>query len=440
MDQREFLLGISKMGIAAEFPENPREFMNSLMTLIRAEKAVVGICEEGKVHITYQNGFEREPVHCGEEFLSRLRKEGFIRKEAALWFPLEENGFLGLIRTAPPPFDETELEFMRIVCGQLKETSALGDDLRALTPWPVSIVGLASQKKKCLEIAKTVGTGKGSVLFLGESGTGKEMLARFLHEHSSRKDKPFVSVNCSLLPRELAYSELFGCDPGVHSTAKTVKHGYFEMANGGTLFLDEIGDMPEDIQVALLTAMEQRVITRLGGTKIPVDILILAATDRDLERGIREGTFRGALFARFEHRISIPPLKERREEIPLLANFFLDSCSKDTRAISREAMQCLRDHDWPWNVRGLRNVIREAATFSKKEIVFSWDLPPEVRHARKVQDYQEKIRGSLKESEKEQIMKVLEEARGNRVLAAKILGISRSGLYNKLVKFGISKI
>lgn len=203
--------------------------------------------------------------------------------------------------------------------------------------------------------------------------------------------------------------------------------------------MDEMGDVPESIQVALLTAMQQREIRRLGSEKTtPVDVRILAATDRDLEQGMQDDTFRRALYERFGYKISIPPLRERKEDIPLLAYYFLDMYSKDTQAISREALQCMRDYDWPGNVRELQNVIK-STVLTKNEMSFSWDLLATIRHARKVQQYQEKIQKSLKETEKERIIMVLDETRGNVDQAARILGISRATLYNKLKEYDIQR-
>ncbi len=438
-EQKEFLLNIGKAGFAADFSENPREFMNCLLALIKADKALVGFYENGRTHITHQKGFERESPYCSEEFLIRLWKEGPMRQEGALWIPLPEKGFLAVFRTTPPPFEEDDLNFMHCVCGCLMEMNAHVDELHALTPWPTPVVGLSAIKKRCIEIAEAEETENSDVLMLGETGTGKEVLARFIHEHSPRKSGPFVTVNCAALPRELVYSELFGYEKGAFTGANTRKHGYFEMASEGTLLLDEIGDMPESIQVALFTAMQQRKIQRLGSEKpTEVDIRILAATDRDIEQKIQDNTFRRALYERFGYRILIPPLRERRREIPLLAYYFLDKYSKDTQAISREALQCLRDYDWPGNVRELQGVIKDAV-LSKNEIIFSWDLPPNIRYARKVQRYQKQIQKTLKEMEKEKIIEVLEESRGNLRQAARILGISRATLYNKLREHNIPK-
>jgi len=438
-EQKEFILSITKTSLGADFTETPHNLMNSLLKLTRAEKALVGFYKNEKIHIIYQNGFERESPYCKEEFLSRLWREGPVRQEGALWIPLPEKGFLALFRNMPPPFKKDDLNFMHHVCECLMELHIPVHELHELTPWPLSVVGLSDIKKKCISIAGAENVENSDALILGETGTGKEVLARYIHENSIRKGGPFVSVNCASLPKDLAYSELFGHERGAFTGANIRKSGYFEIAHGGTLFLDEIGDVPESIQVALLTAMQQREIRRLGSEKTTsVDVRILAATDRDLEQGMQDDTFRRALYERFGYKISIPPLRERKEDIPLLAYYFLDMYSKDTQAISREGLQCMRDYDWPGNVRELQNIIK-SVVLTKNEMIFSWDLPATIRHARKVQQYQEKIQKSLKETEKERIIMVLDETRGNVDQAARILGISRATLYNKLKEYDIQR-
>lgn len=438
-EQKEFILSIRKTSLGADFTENPHKFMNSLLTLTMAEKALVGFYKNEEIHIVYQNGFERESPYCKEEFLLRLWKEGPVRQEGALWIPLPEKGFLALFRTMPPPFKEDDLIFMHHVCECLMELHIPVHEFHELTPWLLSVVGLSDLRRKCLAIAEAENVGNSDALILGDNGTGKEVLARYIHENMMRKGGPFVSVNCASLPKDLAYSELFGHEKGAFTGANYTKKGLLELANGGTLFLDEIGDVPESIQVALLTAMQQREIRRLGSEKTTsVDVRILAATDRDLEQGMQDDTFRRALYERLGYKISIPPLRERKEDIPLLAYYFLDMYSKDTQAISREALQCMRDYDWPGNVRELQNVIKHAV-LNKNEMIFSWDLPATIRHARKVQQYQEKIQKSLKDTEKERIIMVLDETRGTVDQAARILGISRATLYNKLKEYDIQK-
>jgi DNA-binding NtrC family response regulator len=438
-EQREFLTSFAKSGLPPDFPDHPQEFMNYLAPLVRYDKAVVGFYEEGKTHFTYIKGFERESPYCSEDFLKRLWKTGPIRQEAALWLPLPEEGVVALFRTTPPSFGESDLFFLQKVFGRLGLSKPAGEELRELTPWPLSLIGMTALREKCLEIAAAEGQDNSDVLIMGETGVGKEALARLIHQRSSRQDGPFITVSCPSLPKGLAHSELFGHEKGAFTDATEKKLGYLELADKGTLFLDEIGDMPLSLQAALLTALQQRVIRPLGSRKEKkIDIRVIAATDRNLEQMLEEETFRRALYERLGFKLSVPPLRERRTEIPLLAYYFLDQYSKNTRAISREALKCLREYAWPGNVRELQNVIKDAV-LKKNDIIFSWDLPPAIKYARKVRDYQRKVQKTLKESEKEIIMKVLIETRGNRTEAAKILKISRASFYNKINEYGIPK-
>ena len=436
-EQQEFLSNMARGGLTADFSDRPEAFMNHLFDVMKAEKGLIGFYENGKTYVDYQRGFDRESPHCSKEFIENLREKGPVRQEGALWLPLPENGILALFRTRPPAFEEKDLEFARCVCEHLFTTEGCADELYELSPWPTPIVGLSDLKKECLNIAAAENPESNDILILGETGTGKEVLAQYIRAHSSRKYGPFVPVNCASVPVELAYSEFFGHVKGAFTGANVSKRGYFEMANNGILFLDEIGDTPESIQVALLTAMQQREIQPLGSEeRIKVDVRIVAATDREVKKSVQNGTFRRALYERFGYEKSVLPLRERLEDIPLLAYYFLDKYPGKTRAISREALECMRRYEWPGNVRKLQRVIKEAALL-KKEIIFSWDLPQDIRHADDIRQHKRKIGKTLKETEKERVMEVLEETRGNKSAAARILGIARATLHNKLKEHAI---
>lgn len=438
-EQKEFLANFAKYGLPPDFPDHPQEFMNYLAPLVPYDKAVLGFSEDGQTIFTYAKGFERESPHCSEEFLRRLSKNGPIRQEASLWLPLTEEGFVAFFRTAPPSFTESDLHFLREVCGGVTRSASAGEDLRDLTPWPLSLIGMTALREKCLEIASGEGQENSDVLIMGETGVGKEALARLIHRQSPRQDGPFITVNCPSLPKELAHSELFGHEKGAFTDATEKKLGYLELADKGTLFLDEIGDMPPSLQAALLTALQQREIRPLASQEAKkVNIRVIAATDRNIEQMLEEETFRRALYKRLGFKLTVPPLRERRTKIPLLAHYFLDQYSKDTRAISREALKCLREYHWPGNVRELQNVITDAA-LKKRDIIFSWDLLPAIKYASKVNEYQKKVQKTLRETEKEVIMQVLIETRGNRFQAAKILKISRASVYNKIKEYCIAK-
>lgn len=447
MEQQEFLSNISKTGLGSDLLDKPEEFISHLLSLIRAEKAIVGSYKNGTTSITYQKGLDRERPHCDDEFLSQLYIEGPIRQEGALWIPLNKDGFIGLFRTMHPAFEENDMQFMRLVCDKLLDLQAHGREFNQYTPWPVSIVGLKDVVGKCLEIAKMVKDKKtenkdqNDIIITGETGSGKSAIARFIHDHSSRRNGPFITVNCGAIPSGIASSEFFGYEKGAFNEAKVAKPGFFEIAKGGTLFLDEIGDMPESIQSSLLTALKDRKAIRLGGKEeYEIDVLVIAATDRDIDKKMLDDSFRRALYERFTYRLHIPPIRERLEDIPLLAYYYLDKISekKNTRAFSREAMQRLRDYQWPGNIHEMQQVISNA-TLSGKEVIFSWDIDPKIKHAKNIEQSNKKIFNTLKESEKEQIMEALEETRGNKEDAAALLGKSRATIYNKIEEYGIPK-
>jgi two-component system response regulator HydG/two-component system response regulator AtoC len=326
---------------------------------------------------------------------------------------------------------------MSCVCDNLPVLENFEDNLYELTEWPTPMVGLAEIKKKAKIIAQAEETENNDVLILGETGTGKEVLARYIHRNSLRKEKDFKTVNCAVLTKELVHSELFGHEKGAFSGSNNKRSGAFMDADSGVLFLDEIGELPGNIQSALLTAIQQREIKPLGSDQIKkVNLRILAATEKDLERGILSETFRRALYERFTYSIILPPLRERKEDISLMVHYFLDKYSQKTRAVSRDAIECMRQYEWPGNIRELQRVIKDPKLL-QKEIVYSWDLPPEIRAAKQINQSKKKIMKTLKETEKEKIMEVLEETRGNKNLTAKILGISRATLFNKFKQHAI---
>jgi len=437
-EQEEFLSNMITGGLSANLPDRPKEFLRHLLDLMNAQQGIFGCYSDSEIIIEENCELDREDLQCTVEFIKNLFKTGPKSSDTALWLPLPENNFLALFRIHPPAFNSKDLKFMSYVCDNLPLLESSEDNLYELTQWPTPMVGVTKIKKKARNIAQSEETENNDVLILGETGTGKEVLARYIHRHSVRKEKDFKTVNCAVLTKELVHSELFGHEKGAFSGANDKRSGAFMDAHSGFLFLDEIGEMPTNIQSALLTAMQQREIKPLGSDKTEkVDLRILAATDRDLERGILDETFRRALYRRFAYSMTLPPLRERKEDISLLAHYFLDKYSQHTQAISRDALECMRQYDWPNNIQGLQDVIK-GLVMLKKEIVFSWDLPPEIRAAKKIKQYKKKILKTLKETEKERIMEVLEETRGNKMLTAKILGISRATLFNKFKQHSIS--
>jgi transcriptional regulator with PAS, ATPase and Fis domain len=282
-----------------------------------------------------------------------------------------------------------------------------------------------------------------SVLITGESGTGKELIARAIHYNSPRKDKVFLPVNCTALPHELVESELFGYEKGSFTGANSPKPGLFESAEGGTIFLDELAEIPTATQAKLLRVLEQKEIMRIGSNKIqPIDVRILAATNKDMKKAIPSGQFREDLFYRFDIHIQAPPLRERKDDIPLLTKFFLEEIAKENqqsiRSISPEGMKILMDYEWSGNVRELQKVIKQAVMITKDNIIQSEDISLQQNDSHTVIQEGLSLDESLERFKRTMIMKALEDYNGNRTKTAERLGISRQNLQNMMRRMKIS--
>ena len=310
------------------------------------------------------------------------------------------------------------------------------------------IIGESEKMQWLKGIAKRAAKGNSTALILGESGTGKELFAHAIHNAGARSANPLICINCAALPDNLLESELFGYDEGAFTGArKGGKPGKFELANGGTIFLDEIGDMAMSMQAKLLRVLQEREIERVGGTKtIKVDVRILAATNRDLEEMIEKGTFRQDLYYRLNIiTLQIPPLRERKEDIPVLCATLLRKINSrfdyGVEGVSIAALELLQEYNWPGNVRELENVLERAVNLTDGETLIELKhLPPLLKKAHKTRqsETQEQDLGKIKgNAEKEAILKAIEAAGGNKSKAAKLLGIHRSGFYQKLHKYGI---
>jgi len=302
------------------------------------------------------------------------------------------------------------------------------------------LIGISPAMQEVYRTIEKLSTSECNVLILGETGTGKELVARTIHDTSPRADGPFVVLDCGGLNENLLESELFGHVKGAFTGALYDKVGIFEQANGGTLFIDEIGVTSPSFQTRLLRVLQDGQFKKVGGTKvIRSDMRVIAATNEDLESRIKEGTFREDLYYRLNVvQIVLPPLRKRKEDIPILARYFLNQCPEledpESVEISKEAMDALINYDWPGNVRELENVIRQAAVLSDRKVIRLEDLPERIR---KVAAPAKKSL-SLKDAEREHILSVLASVKGNRRRAAEMLGISERTLYRKLKKLGIS--
>ena len=299
-----------------------------------------------------------------------------------------------------------------------------------------------------LRVIDRVAPTDSSVLILGESGTGKELIARAVHERSPRRDQAFVPIHCGALPREVLESELFGHEKGAFTGAIGTKPGLIELADGGTLFLDEIGEMEQDSQVKLLRVLESRAFFRVGGTRRrTVDMRLVAATNRDLAEAIKTNQFRQDLFYRINTiTVSLPPLREKREDIPLLVKHFLEqNAAYGHKVISPAALACLEQYHWPGNVRELQHAIQRAVILSTGEEIQPDDLPNEVRGggagaagASGGAAAAVPPGGSLEEMERVHIIATLKRVGGHRAKAAALLGIDPKTLYRKILGYNIT--
>ena len=302
-----------------------------------------------------------------------------------------------------------------------------------------NIIAKSFKMQQVIEVIKVVAKSNATVLITGDSGTGKELVARAIHSQSYRKGKPFVAVSCAALPETLLESELFGHEKGAFTGAHAQRKGKFEVANHGTLFLDEIGEMSANIQVHLLRVLEEKEFTRVGGNElIKVDVRVISATNKDMKKAIAHEQFREDLYYRLNVvTVELPPLRERKEDIPLLARHFLKKFTlenqKEIIDFSPKATDFLLKYEWPGNVRELENAIERAVILAKNPYVDMADLP----QGSSALAYSSPPDKSLEEIDKNHILNVINETGGNYTKAAKILGVSRVTLYNKIRAYGL---
>jgi len=341
------------------------------------------------------------------------------------------------------PFDPNELGLLidKILNhqAQARENLFLKEEYKERTRFE-SMLGQSRTMQEVFRLIEDVAPADSTVLITGETGTGKGLAAKAIHSHSPRCDGPFVVVNCGAFPEHLLESELFGYQKGAFTDAKTTKKGRLELAHFGTLFLDEVGEISMRMQIDLLRVLEDRVFYRVGGTQpIEVDFRIIAATNRDLETAIKGGTFRRDLYYRL-HVISfnMPPLRERKEDIPLLAEHFLRRFSQETNKqvdlISREALDEMMLYEWPGNVRELENAIERAVVVGKSHRILPGDLP--IFHPDHVACLSD---STLKEVERTHIAQILDQYDWNISRSAEALGIDRTTLYSKIKRYQLRK-
>ena len=302
-------------------------------------------------------------------------------------------------------------------------------------------VGQSPAARRITNLIEQVARTTAPVLITGESGTGKEIAAKSIHAHSPRVDRPFVAINCAAIPETLIESELFGHERGAFTGAHQRREGCFERANSGTLLLDEITEMRSDMQAKLLRVLEEKEVRRLGGAKeIPIDVRVLAATNRQPRRAIREGRLREDLYFRLSVlSLELPPLRRRIQDVPLLAAEFLRQFNREHRkaveGMAEDCVSSLKGYSWPGNVRELRNVIERAVILCRSSMLSSGDLPIDLADqggAGVAPDFTIRLGASLKEVEAELIYRTLASVGGNKTRAARILGVARRSMYNLL--------
>lgn len=393
------------------------------------------------------------PAPDGMEVLRRLRAKGHR-------FPVIMLTAHGNVQTAveamkagateylTKPFDLDELKLSIQKALAMEALAAEVDRLREELDRDWDVEGIVAADPAMLDLLSTVEkvapTGA-TVMVYGESGTGKELVARALHRLSARANKPFISISAGALPETLLESELFGYEKGAFTGAVTAKPGRFEMANGGTLFLDEIGDISAGVQVKLLRVLQERTFERLGGTRsIEVDVRVVAATNRDLQQLIADGTFREDLYYRLSVvPLTIPPLRKRTADIPPLVAHFMDKFGAGTRTISPHAMEALVAYQWPGNVRELENTIERITILSHGDVIEAEDLPAEVRAGVGIVDAGSRCfvlpeEGlDLEETELDLVRQALERAGGAVPKAAKLLGLTTRTLEARMERYGL---
>jgi transcriptional regulator with PAS, ATPase and Fis domain len=309
-----------------------------------------------------------------------------------------------------------------------------------------AIIGESLAMRGLLSMIRKVAPTESTVLILGESGTGKELVASSIYENSDREDQPFIKLNCAAIPEELLESELFGHEKGAFTGATKFKPGKFDMANRGTIFLDEIGDMPLNLQAKILRVLQEQEFYRVGGSRtIKVDVRVIASTNKNLEEMVQEGTFREDLFYRLNvFTLHLPPLRERKEDIPLLVEYFLENLPKKQKIeISSVALQMLMVFSWPGNIRELKNTIESAAVIAENGYIEPAQLPGKITGAFNQQSTSVKLPTNiplderLREIEKSMIIDALHKTGGVQVRATKLLGINQRSLWHRIKKHNI---
>jgi Nif-specific regulatory protein len=437
--------------------------------------------EKKELRIVYAHGFTREEVKNGifpvdkgilGSVINNNVPEIVLENPTKIWLPMKiQNRLYGVFYIEREFTDELtineELKFLNVANSiflqaihlakeaeetknkLLRENEALREQLEKGTGIH-GIIGISKQMQEVISTIKRVAPTDATVLIRGESGTGKELVANAIHSLSHRADKPFIKVNCPAIPDTLIEAELFGHEKGAFTGATKMRIGRFELANGGTIFLDEIGDLSLNLQSKLLRFLQESAFERVGSSKtIKVDVRVIAATNRNLEKMMEEGTFRNDLYYRLNIvPIFLPPLRERKEDIPLLVEHFLEKFNRihnKSVKLTEQALKVLIEYPWPGNVRELENCIHRIVVLSNSNLVDSKDIPlpviyPELKEEKQLNSVENSEKSmKINEVERELILKALKDANGKLKEAAKILGLSLRQLTYRLKKYKIVK-
>ncbi len=395
-----------------------------------------------------------EQLGVAAEYVQQVLSDGnavvaFFAGTAILCSPLsldaDRRGIIYLECDRGRCFSDENRVFLDLLCRRLPEAlhqrrhtnGEIGPRADERFDWDVDMVAKSPEMKEIVAAIDQCTDIASNILLRGSTGTGKEITARTIHARSARATGPFITVELSNLDKGMVSSVLFGWKKGSYTGADQSSEGAFHKAEGGTIYLDEIGDISHDIQMKLRRAVEEKQIAPVGSASEEyIDVKVIAATNIDLDRAVAEGEFRNDLLLRFGRQIKLPPLKERKGDIPILTYFFIDQMQTRLRAVSHGAMRMLIDYDWPGNIRELRELIKELAARSK-EIVFSFDLPERIR--RPGPDKGEDDISTVQETERREIIKVLNMVNWNKTRAHEILGYgSKQTLYNKIKKYNIT--
>ncbi len=424
----------------------------------------------------------RLPDQSGIEVLEKLKQSGDTRSVIMMTADPQLDDVKAALRlgaydfvSKPINFEELGVTLQNALeAGALRtEVESLRGEVRRRTGYH-EVIGVSRKMTELMKFVQKVAASEAAtILIQGESGTGKDLVAKAIHYQSARKEKPFVAINCSAIPETLMEAELFGHERGAFTDAKAMKKGLFEVADGGTLFLDEIGELSPLLQAKLLRVLEDQVIRRVGGVRdMQVDVRVIAASNRDLERAVREGHFRQDLYYRLAIiSIFLPPLRERKEDVAALVEFFLDHYNrkfrKSVQGLNEETRQLLMNYDWPGNVRELKNALERAMILEEGTLLRPDDLPFSVASGRSgtaasattameasSSQTQEPREGthkrplpplsipeggtSLQDVEHALVEMALRQSHGNQIKAAKLLDISRDALRYKMKKFGLA--